>query len=171
MKTINWRHTDWFARRFVLTMGAEIIGRLTFYSAWHFNALYTEEETELKFAQKSFWDRDIAITKDGKTVAEIRSSFFGEHTLKLNTGEKYILSTSFWEQEVYWKTERGETVVKYQQATMSSTGKGLISLSDSLPVETTKLLVSSGLFARQVAHKRRAVTIAILVPILAAAST
>ena len=170
MKTLNWRHTDWFAKNFIFTMERQIIGQLTFNSSWNFNALYTDKEIKLKFVQKSFWDRNVLITKDGKTIGEIHLGLFGEQTLKLVTGERFILSTSFWEQEVYWKTEKGETIIKYQQATMSSMGKGLISSEDSLTIETEKLLISSGVFVRQLTRKRRAMTVAILIPIIAAAS-
>jgi hypothetical protein len=168
MKTLNWRHTDWNARNFIFTIGQEIIGQLTFSSYLNFNAVYTDKETNLKFAQKSFWDRDAIITKDGETVGEINFGLFATQTLKLVTGERFSLSTSFWEQEVYWKNEKGETIVKYQQATMSSMGKGLISLKDSLTIEVEKLLISSGLFARQVRHKRLILVAAIMIPIFAA---
>jgi hypothetical protein len=168
MKTLNWKHTDWSGKNFIFSIGQEIIGQLTFYSSWNFNAVYTDKETNIKFAQKGFWDRDVLITKDGRTIGEIHNGLFGQQTIKLTSGDKFILSTSFWEHEAYWKTENGETIVKYQQATMSSMGKGLISLNDSLTVETEKLLISSGLFARQIRHKRAALIIVILIPILAA---
>ena len=168
MKTLNWRHTDWNARNFIFLIGQEIVGQLTFSSYWNFNALYTDKETNLKFAQKSFWDRDAIITKDGETVGEISFGLFATQTLKLATGEKFILSTSFWEHEVYWKTDKGDIIIKYQQATMSSMGKGLISLKDSLTVEMEKLLISSGLFARQVKHRRVVLIMVIMIPILTA---
>jgi hypothetical protein len=166
MRTLNWRHTDWSARHFIFSIGQEIIGQLSFNSFWNFNAAYTDRETKLHFSQKSFWDHDVLITKDGVEVGEIIFGFFGNQTLKLVTGEKFSLSTSLWEQEAYWKTEKGDTVIKYQQATMSSMGKGLISLSDTLTIDKEKLLIASGLFARQLRHKRSAVIIAIMLPIL-----
>ena len=168
MKTLNWRHTDWNARNFIFLIGEEIIGQLTFNSSWNFNAVYTDKETRLKFSQKNFWDKDVLITKDGKSIGEINFRLFGIQTLRLGTGERFTLSTSFWEQEVYWKTEKGDTVIKYQQATMSSMGKGLISLNDPLTIETEKLLVSSGLFARQARHKRIVLFMIFMIPILAA---
>lgn len=168
MKTLNWRHTDWNARNFIFSIGQQVIGQLSFNSYWNYNASYTDQETKLQFSQKSFWDQDVLITREGKKVGEIIFGFFGNQTLKLVTGEKYFLSTSLWEQEAYWKTEKGDTVIKYQQATMSSMGKGLISLSDALSIEKEKLLITSGLFARQLRHKRSVVIIAAMVPILAA---
>lgn len=170
MKTLNWKRTDWNGRSFIVSIGQEVIGQLTFNNTWNFNATYTDKHTQLKFAQKSFWDRDVSITEDGKMIGEIHSGLLGEKTLQLVTGEKFVISTSFWEQEVYWKTEKGETIVKYQQATMSSMGKGLISLNDSLTIETEKLLISSGLFIRQSTRKRVARTMAIMIPIIAASS-
>lgn len=168
MKTLNWRHTDWNARTFIFSIGQEIIGQLAFSSYWNFNAVYTDKDTNLKFSQKSFWDRDAIISRDGETVGEINFGLFATQTLKLVTGERFTLSTSFWEQEAYWKTENGATIIKYQQATMSSMGKGLITLNDSLTIDKEKLLISGGLFARQVRHKRIVLFIAIMIPILAA---
>jgi len=170
MKTLNWRRANWLARNFILSIGQETIGQLTFNNSWNFNAVYTDKETNLKFARKSFWDSDVLITKDEKAIGEINFGLWGTQTLKLATGEKFTLSSNFWGQVVTWKNENGETIVKYQQATMSSMGKGLISLMDSLAIEKEKLLVSSGLFARQLMHRRIAVLMAAMIPIMASAS-
>ncbi|MDZ4716798.1 MAG: hypothetical protein SH819_15135 [Cytophagales bacterium] len=170
MKTFTWKHTGWSAKHYIFSMGEQIIGQLTFLNSWNSNALYTDNETEFKFAQKSFWDRDVLITKDEKTIGEIHSGLFGEKKLTLATGETYFLSTSFWEQEVYWKTEKGETIIRYKQAAMSSLAKGSISLTDTLPRQTEKLLISGGIFIRKMTRKRIALTVAVGIPILAAAS-
>jgi hypothetical protein len=168
MKTLNWRHTDWFAKNFIFSIGQEIIGQLTFNSSWNFNAVYTDKETNLKFSQKNFWDRDVLVTKDGKSIGEISFRLFGTQTLKLVTGERFTLSSSFWGQEIYWKNENGKTIVKYRQATMSSMGKGLINLTDSLATDVEKLLISSGLFTRQLMHKRIALLVAVMIPVFVA---
>jgi len=168
MRTLNWRHTGWSARNFIFSIGQEIIGQLTFNSLWNLNAVYIDKETNLKFTRKSFWDKEVQIAKDGKAIGEINFRLFGIQTLRLLTGEKFTLSSSFWEQEVYWKNENGDTIIKYQQATMSSMGKGLIILNDSLTVEAEKLLISSGLFARHLRLKRNALMIILMIPILGA---
>lgn len=168
MKTLNWKHTNWTARNFIFTVGQEIIGQLTFTSSWNFNAVYTDKEANLKFAQKNFFDKDVVITKDGDSVGTIEFKLFGEQILKLPSGEKFTLSSSFWGKEVYWKNQDGETVIKYETATMSSMGKGLITLPSILKPETEKLLVASGLLARQIVHKRAALVVVIILPILAA---
>jgi hypothetical protein len=168
MKTLNWRHTDWNARTFVFSLGKEIIGQLKFHSPWSFNAVYTDKETKLKFSQKNSWYGKIRITRDQKPVGEIDSGLFGKQILKLATGEKYELVSNFWGRDVQWKNSKGEMIINYKQATMSSMGKGTISLADSLTIELEKLLVSSGLFVRQLVIKRVAVLVAIFVPILAA---
>jgi hypothetical protein len=170
MNTLNWRGTSWTARNFIFSIGDETIGQLTFGDHWSFNAAYTDKQTHLKFTQKSFWDRDVVVTSEGNTIGEIHSGPFSQQTLRLGNGERFSLSTSFWEQEAYWKTDKGETVVKYQQATMSSMGKGLITLEGNLGTEREILLVCSGLFARQMARKRIRRTAAIMIPMIAAAS-
>lgn len=124
----------------------------------------------LKFAQKSFWSNLIFVMKEGRKVGEIRMGMLGEQTLKLESGERFFLYASFWEQEAYWKSEAGETVVRYRQAFMSAMSRGEITAAASLPSETKNLLVGSGLLLRSMMAKRRALTVAILLPIIASAS-
>lgn len=171
MKSINWKSTDWSGRKFIFSIGKEIIGKLNFYSSWNLNAVYTDKDTKLKFSQKGFWNRNVLITKEGKVVGEVKFRFFGNQTLKLATGERFTLSTNAWGGDVHWKTQDGQTIIKYKQATMSSMGKGVISLAESLTNDTEKLLVSSGLFTRQLIHKRVAFVIAIAIPIVLALTT
>jgi len=171
MKTLNWRHTDWSAKNFIFSIGQEIVGKLTFNSSWNFNAVYSDEDTNLKFTQKGFWNRDVQITKDGEAVGEIKFRLFGNQTLKLTTGEQFTLSSNAWGRNVTWKTQEGKTIIEYKQATMSSMGKGVVSFADSLTNETEKLLISSGLFVRQLIRKRVAITMAIAIPIIAAANS
>lgn len=170
MKILNWSSTGWFAKNFVFKFEQQILGELTFNNSWLYNGEYSDQETKLKFFQNSFWDRNIVVIKDAVRIGEIHIGLFGEQTLKLLTGEKFYLSTSFWEQEVYWKTERGETIVKYQQELMSSLEKGLISAEDSLTLEMEKLLISSGIFVRQMIRQRIARVVVIFIPIIAAGS-
>ena len=65
MKTLHWRHTDWNARRFIFSIGQEIIGQLSFNSPWNFNATYTDHKTNLLFIQKGYWNKDTTITRNG----------------------------------------------------------------------------------------------------------
>jgi hypothetical protein len=169
MKTLNWRHTGWNERNILFTIGEEIIGQLTFTRFWNFQATYSDKDTNLTFSQKGFWNREVLVTKGERTLGEISFELFGRQTLKLATGEKFTLSTSFWEQEIFWKNEKGDTIVKYQQATMSSLGKGLITLNDNLTLETEKLLICSGLFIRKTLQKRRALVV-IMIILLSGAS-
>lgn len=170
MKMINWKRTNWTARKFIFSIEQAQVGQLTFNHTWKFDANFTDHQTQLKFTQKSFWDRDVLIKKDGKRVGELQSGLFGEQKLKLATGEIFFISTSFWGQEAYWKTIEGETIITYKQAAMSSLENGLIKLNASLTSDIEKLLISTGLFARLVSRKRIAQTVAVMIPILTAAS-
>lgn len=168
MKTLHWRHTDWNARRFIFSIGQEIIGQLAFNSPWNFNATYTDHKTNLRFIQKGYWNKDTTITRNGEVIGEITFGMFAIQTLRLRSGQRFTLSTSFFEQEAYWKAEDGTTVITYQQATLSSMGKGLISTHDSLPEEIKTVLISGGLFARQARRKRILLIAATIIPILIA---
>lgn len=169
MKTLHWKRTNWTAQNFIFSAGRDILGQLTFHSNWNFKAVYTDQQTKLKFVQESFWSRDVLITEGERIVGKIRSGLFGGSTLTLPAGDTYVIATSLWEQEVYWKTEQGETIIKYQQAIMSSLEKGVISFKNKLPLETEKLLMSSGLFIRQMRLKRIIRTVVVMIPIMAAA--
>ncbi|MCC5927797.1 MAG: hypothetical protein JJU28_01000 [Cyclobacteriaceae bacterium] len=170
MRTLNWCRTNWIARNFVFSIGQEIIGQLTFHSSWNFNAVYTDKETKIRFAQTGFWDRSVLITKDGEKIGIIKSGFFIHPTLTLVTGEKFILSSNIWGRDVNWKTKEGKTIIQYKQTTLSSMEKGIIKLNDSLTIDIEKLLISSGLFIRQYIHKRAALMIAIAIPIIVASN-
>lgn len=169
MRTINWRHTDWGARNFVLSMGEQVMGSLSIGTSWIFKGSYTDHSTNLKFAQRSFWDRDMVITNGNEKVGEISSSILGRHRLLTSAGRAYFLSTSLFEQEAYWKTESGQTLITYQQATMSSLGKGTIKMAESLSVEEQTLLIASGIFARKAEHRRR-VWVAVFMLFIASAA-
>jgi hypothetical protein len=170
MRTVNWRHTDWGARNFVFSVGETIIGHLSFYSSWNFNAVFTDQNVRIKFSQKNFWNRDVMISQAEQKIGEVTFSLFGNQLLTLETGERFTLSTNVWGRNVTWKNQHGEVIVQYRQATMSSMGKGVINLVDSLPGETEKLLMSCGLFVRQLILKRVALVVAMFIPIIAASN-
>ncbi|MEA5520810.1 hypothetical protein [Limnoraphis robusta] len=166
MKTLNWRHTDWSARNFIFFIGQEIIGQLTFHNTWDFNAVYTDNDTRIRFKQRNFWDSKVSITRDEKIIGEIDAGLFKKLTIKLLTGEKYQLATNFWGRDVGWTNSDGERIINFKQATFSSMGKGTINLKDNLTLDTEKLLISSGLFVRQLIQKRVVLATAIMIPLL-----
>jgi hypothetical protein len=169
MKTLNWRHTDVSARIYVFQIGQEIIGQLRFNSYWNFNAVYADKETKLRFIESNdFLRRTVSITRDGKLIGKMRSGLFAKQTLELLNGEKYVLTSNLWGRDVRWENSKGEPIMKYQQATMASMEKGVINLKDTLTEETEKLLMSAGLFMRQLILKRILLIFLFLIPILAA---
>jgi hypothetical protein len=169
MKTLNWRHTGWSARNFVVSVGRELVGQLTFDNSWNFNAVYTDKETRLVFAQKGFWNLDVSVSRDGQPIGEIRNDFFfGRQTLQLATGETYVLTSNAWGRNLNWKTAEGKPLVYYDQATLGSGGWGTIRLSESLTVDTEKLLVSTGIFGRQLLQRRLARVVLVMIPVIAA---
>jgi hypothetical protein len=167
MKTLTWKRTDWGARNFIFLIGQEIIGQLTFNNSWNLNAVYSDTETKLHFSQKKFWGKEVLITKDGKPSGAIEFKLFGVQVLKLPTGERFTLSSNFWGRDVNWKNEKGEAVITYHQSAITAAGKGLINLNESLKLETENLLISSGLFIRQVMLKRVILLLVIIIPALA----
>lgn len=166
MKTLNWKHTDSSARNFIFFIGQEIIGNLTFYNTWDFNATYTDNNTKITFKQRSFWNSKVAITKDEKAIGEIKAGLFEKLRIVLATGERYELTTNFWGRDVGWKNAKGERIINFKQGTFSSMGKGTISLEDNLSLDTGKLLMSSGLFVRQLIQKRVVFAVVIMIPVL-----
>lgn len=167
MKTLNWRYTDWWSNTVAFSFGRETIGQLSFSSYWNFKAVYSDKENKFVFSQKSFWDTKVLIRKNERVIGEIDGGFFVKPTLKLLTGEKFEFVSNFWGKNNKWKNHRGEVVIRYTQATMSSMGKGTINLSDSLTTDLENLLVSSGLFIRHLIVKTVVLTVAIFVPMMA----
>jgi|GEM_PF-1933254 len=172
MKTLNWRHTDWNARNFIFFIGQEIIGQLNFNSLWNFNGFYTDKESKIQFKEYGgyFWKRAVSIIENDKIIGEITYNFFLEPKLKLVAGDTYLLTSNFWGRDVKWINAQNEIVMKYDQATMSSMGKGTITYKDSLSTETEKLLMTAGIYVRQLILKRASLLIVIMIPILTTAS-
>lgn len=170
MKTFTWQRLNWFATRFLVRMEQHPVGQLLFTSSWNWDAEYTEQDTTLRFVQPSAWSNEVLVTQDGQPVGGIRFRLFGEQTLQLASGEYFVLSTSPWQQEVYWKTPSGETLLTYQQATWSARSTGIISSPNALSAELERLLLSSGIYMRQLSQMRTALLILILLPLLSTAN-
>jgi hypothetical protein len=48
IKTLDLKRTDWNARNFIISIGQELIGQLSFNSIWNLDAIYTDKHTQLK---------------------------------------------------------------------------------------------------------------------------
>ena len=170
MKTVHWKRANWLATRFVFDLEQQAVGHLLFPSSWNFDAVYTDRDTQLRFAQRSFWTGDVSITQQGEPIGTIRFGVLGGQSLTLVTGERFRLSTGFWQQAASWQKENGETVIRYEQAALGSSGKGIVCSPDALPPALETLLLSSGVYVRQLNQKRTAVMVAIVMPLIAGAN-
>src|SRR6187402_2923056 len=153
MQTLQWRHTDWTARKFVFQLGSDIIGQLTFNNYWNLNAVYTDAETRIKFSEKSFFDDSVVVTQNEKVIGTLSCGFMRQ-SLTLTGGERYDLVSNFWGRDVKWKNQHGEELIKYYQATLSTMGRGTINTNGTLSRETEILMISGGLFIKQMMLKR-----------------
>ncbi len=169
MKTLNWRHTDWSARKFIFFSGQEIIGELNFNSAWNFNGTYVDSGSEFQFRENAdrIWKRRVFITRNGQLVGSLHYQLFRDPQLQLATGETFILPSNFFGRNVQWTNSKNEAIVKYEQASMTSMGKGTITLTTPLPAETEKVLIIAGLYIRQLILKKTSLLLIVLIPIFA----
>ncbi len=162
MKTIHWNNLDWSTRHFIFTLEEKPIGQLDFSSFWNLDAVYSDPETVLHFTHKGFWNRKIIITKGEEIIAEVQRGAFTPLTLHLASGEQFTLHTNVWGRDVQWKNEKGESIIQYKQATLGTMmAKGSVVFKASLPPETAKILMSSGLYIRQCVRKRGATFVSI----------
>lgn len=165
MTTFNWRHTDWRGKEVLFTtVERQVVGKLSLYGSW--NASYSYDESDFNFTSKGLFDTKVRITQDGNLLARLKMGSFGLPTLTLATGERFILSTDFWERELYWKTDRGEKCMIYHRPALSSMGKGMVYVKDGLAGEKARLLMSTGLYARKRVHYLITLAIAVIVPIV-----
>lgn len=170
MKSIQWRHTDWSARRFVFQAGQELIGQLVFANNWNFDATYSSSDSRLTFTEKGFWDRKVHITRDGVEVALLTNTLFGKALLQLHSGEVYQLKSNFLGRNIQWLNSQDEVVIQYKQATLSTMGKGTVQFHQTLSNATEQLLLSSGLYMPRLVVKRMMTVMVCCIPIMAAAS-
>lgn len=159
MKTLNWVRTGWTASDFVLSLGQDIIGQLTFSPALNSKAVYADNNLRLKFIQSFFGSGTISITQDEKPIGEIVTRVFGGTTLELITGEKYKLGSNFWGFNFYWENASGERIMRYESTALS---KGTIEVYGMMTKEMEILLSSSGLFVKQSRQKRILLTIGLI---------
>jgi hypothetical protein len=168
MRTLQWRHTDWTARKFVFQVGPDTIGQLSFNNYWNLNAIYVDSETSIKFSQKSFFDDAVVVTQNEKVIGTLSCGFMRQ-SLRLTNGERYDLVSNFLGRDVKWKNQRGEELIKYHQATLSTMGRGTIHTSSTLSRETEILMISGGLFIKQLMLKRMLIVMVAMFPAFIAA--
>jgi len=156
MQTIEWNHVGWSTLNFVFSLEEKPIGQLDFSGLWNFKAVYSDPETALYFTPKGFWNRKVIITEREKVIAEVKRGAFTPLTLYLASGEQFTLHANVWGRDVQWKNEKGDSIIQYKQATLGNMAKGSIVFKASLPLETAKILMSSGLYIRQYLRKRGA---------------
>jgi hypothetical protein len=162
MNTMQWRHTDWVGRNFIFWLNEKVVGQLTFKNSWNLNAIYRSEQNQLKFVVSGFWKTKVKVFKNDDLIGEIETHFYGKQTLKLSNGKSYSLTSGFWGRNTQWADSKGETLIKYTTAYLRSMGKGTITISDKLAPDEKDLLVSSGLFARQLFLKMAAVVVIVM---------
>jgi hypothetical protein len=165
MNTLQWRHTDWTAKSFVFSIGEKIIGQLTFAGSLTFSATYNSNKNKLKFSEKDFWGKEVSIEKDGNVVALFSHNIFGNQTLTLKNGDKFSLTSDFWGSNAKWQNLKGDTIVTYSAATMSTMGKGTIHISENMDEEIEEILFSGGLFIKQYIIRKFILISAILSPL------
>jgi hypothetical protein len=170
MNTLQWRHTDWTGRNFIFWLNEKVIGELTFKSSWDLNAVYQSQQAQLKFIVTGFWKNRILIMRGNEKLGEIKNGFSGKQTLTLVNGKSYVLTSGFWGRSAQWSNLNGEILIKYTTASIRSMGKGTIIVSHNLAADEKELLVSTGLFARQMLLKMAVMVLIIMIPAMSAAS-
>lgn len=153
MKSLQWRHTDWTARKYVFQSGLDTIGKLVL-GYWDSSAVYLTAESRMAFSEESFWRNTIHVKRDNVQVAVIKYEVFGPYALQLHSGEVYYLKRDFVGRNTKWENEEGAAIASYQPATFSSGGKGTLNFTQSVAEETEHLLAGSGLYLSVLFQRR-----------------
>lgn len=156
MNTIQWKNLDfWKTRRFAFWLNNKVVGELNFTSFWNHSAIYSYQNTSLKFSETGLWKQKIAVQQNNTVIALIEKEFFGDYILQMRSGHRFKLVSNIFGKNVRWINQKGEVVMKYYQApTISSMGKGSIHFDTSLNDLAQNILTSSGIFTRLLLAKR-----------------
>jgi hypothetical protein len=124
-KDLKWVQPRALKMHYELLQGEELAATLRFRSS--FGTLATAESGDgcWTFKRVGFWQTRVTIRVCGEDtdIAVFKNNTWsGGGTLELADGRKYLASTNFWRGNYEFKTETGETLVKFKNS-------GLIHLS------------------------------------------
>jgi hypothetical protein len=147
METITWKNSDLSGKRFDFETNTESLGTLTVLSELSSNALFTTDNDRLQFSRIGFWGNKVLIKKNGQLIGEIKNRLLGQTFIELNNGNKFRLSSNLFGRNLKLLGVKGEPIVEYKMATLSSMRKGFIKVGDSLTKDDKEILLSAGLIA------------------------
>ena len=147
METITWKNSDLSGKRFDFATNTELLGTLTVLSELSSNALFTTDNDRLQYNRIGFWDNKILIKKNGQMIGEIKNRLLGQTYIELKNGNKFRLSSNLFGRNLKLLGVKGEPIVEYKMATLSSMRKGFIKVDDTLTQDDKEILLSAGLIA------------------------
>jgi hypothetical protein len=147
METITWKNSDLSGKRFDFETNTESLGTLTVLSELSSNALFTTDNDRIQFGRIGFWYNKVLIKKNGQLIGEIKNRLLGQTFIELNSGNKFRLSSNLFGRNLKLLGVKGEPIVEYKMATLSSMRKGFIKVGDSLTKDDKEILLSAGLIA------------------------
>lgn len=147
METITWKNSDLSGLNWEFENNSFRIGKMMILSGLGFNAKFITDKSIFHFKRVGFWDDKILIIKDRKYVGEIENKILGTTHIKLDTGQIFKVSSNLFNRNLKCVNLKGQTIIKYKMATLSSMRKGYIEISKSLTDDEREILSASGLIA------------------------
>jgi len=162
-KFINWK-SNWFNSNFELFVDGLQQGAITF-STWKSDAEATFENDQYLFKNIGVWQsKTHVIDRNTNEVMAIITydSWKSKAIISLTSGEQYE-----WKSTSFWKSQFVISNNKDANITYSSSSK-----SGSISSDTDNaLLITAGLFIKQIYNKRAAAMMACFMPIIVASTT
>lgn len=128
---LKWIQPSLFRMLYELRSNAELVGMLSFRSAFGTLATGESEDGCWTFKRVGFFQTRVTIRVCGEEddLAIFRNNTWsGGGTLEIRDGERFLADTNFWQSNLQFKTESGEPLVRFK------TG-GLIHLNAAVEIE------------------------------------
>lgn len=165
MESLSWKQNGWNGRKYSISTTYGLVGKLDFRGWSGYDADFNSERISLTFRNKGWFQQEVTIRFNGEVVGKTDTSAFGTNYINLVSGERYKPKTKPFSSNRILMDEGGNPVVRFDQEGFSGTN-GTIAIHSEVPELTRLLLVATGLYFKSVADKRRAILIAIFMPLI-----
>ncbi len=117
-KELKWVQPHASKMEYEMRSGDMVIATLRFRSSFGSFATAASADGTWSFKRVGFLNTRVTIRANGsETDMAIfkNNTWSGGGTLELLTGKKYTVNTNFWETRFEFKTEMGDTLIKYEK--------------------------------------------------------
>jgi hypothetical protein len=132
-RELEWKQPSAWKMEYELRTGEDLVATLRFRSS--FGSFATAESADgcWTFKRVGFWQTRVTIRgcgSDTEIAMFKNNTWSGGGTLEMHDGRQFLATTNFWQTNLEFKTEAGQTLVQFKPG-------GLVHLSAKVEIEPT----------------------------------